>query len=167
MKRFIALVFFTSALSARAQDTNALTLTDDAKYYDFWKGKWSLLKDDGTLDTTTYFKVKASVHPAAFEEEWKFGTGMRSVALRAWDKTNNKWGFVWVSDNGLFQVWDSRKVDGQWYIYRQFSINGDTYMSRQSFILQSDGTVIRKSEKSYDEKKWELRFSQRLKRVAE
>lgn len=146
---------------------NPLVLTEDAKYFEFWKGTWCVLKEDNTIDTTSYFKVKPSVNPAAFEEEWKFGSGMKSFAIRAWDKTNNKWGFVWVSGNGLFQVWDTRKVDGHWYIYKQFTVNGDTYMSRQSFILQPDGTVLRTSEKSYDEKKWEVRFSQRLRKVSE
>ena len=149
-----------------AQDTNPLVLTEDAHYFDFWKGTWYLLKDDGTIDSTTYFKVKESVHPAALEEEWFFtpekNQPMKSIAIRAWDKTNNKWGFVWVSPNGLYQVWDTRKVDGHWYIYKNFTVNGDSYLSRQGFLLQPDGTVIRISEKSYDEKKWEVRFKQRL-----
>ena len=111
------------------------------------------------------FRVTRSVNAAAFEEKWQFGSGAESFALRAWDKTNNKWGFGWISDNGLFQVWDTRKVDGQWYIYKEFTIDGDTYLSRQGLLLQPDGTVLRVSEKTYDEKKWELRFSQRLKKV--
>lgn len=167
MKRSVTILLFLLVRLSLSQDTNVLTLTDDAHYFDFWKGKWCLQRDDGSVDTTFYFNVKESVNAAAYEEEWQFGPDQKSIALRAWDKTNNKWGFVWVSANGLFQVWDSRKVDGNWYIYRQFTINGETYMSRQSFILQPDGTVIRKSEKSTDEKIWELRFSQRLKKMTQ
>jgi hypothetical protein len=58
-----------------------------------------------------------------------------------------------------------KKIEGQWYIYKQFTINGDTCLSRQDFIPQPDGTVLRVSEKTYDEKKWELRFKQRLKKI--
>lgn len=152
------------SLYGHAQDTKPFAPEGDAKYFDFWEGDWYLLKDDNTIDTSTHFKIQRSVHPSSFIEEWQFGNGMRSVALRAWDKTNNKWGFVWVSDNGLYQVWDSKKVDGNWYIYKEFDINGDKYLSRQAFILQPDGTVLRISEKTYDEKKWELRFKQRLKK---
>ncbi len=148
---------------------NPLVMPEDAHYFDFWEGTWHTLNDDGSLDSTSYFKVKRSVHAAAFEEEWQLGgdktAPLKSIAMRAWDKTNNKWGFVWVSANGLYQVWDSKKVDGHWYIYKPFTVNGDTYLSRQGFLPQPDGTVLRVSEKSYDEKNWELRFKQHLKRV--
>lgn len=148
-----------------AQDVRPLVLTEDAHYFDFWEGTWYVVNDNNTIDTNSYFKVKRSVHPVAFEEEWQFKEVGKSIAIRAWDKTNNKWGFVWVSGNGLYQVWDTKKVDGHWYIYKQFTINGDTYLSRQGFLPQADGTVIRVSEKSYDEKTWELRFKQRLRKI--
>ena len=148
-----------------AQDTKPFIPEGDATYFDFWPGTWMEIKEDGSIDSTSHFRVTRSVNPSSFTEEWQFANGARSMAVRAWDKTNNKWGFVWVSDNGLYQVWDSRKVDGNWYIYKQFSINGDHYLSRQGFILQPDGTVLRISEKTYDEKTWQLRFKQRLKKI--
>lgn len=161
----VILIFQFVILFSFAQDQKPLVLTEDANYYNFWEGTWFGLNNDNTLDSTLCFIVTRSVNAAAFEEKWKFAKGSESFALRAWDKTNNKWGFVWISDNGLYQVWDTRKVDGHWYIYREFTINGDTYLSRQGFLLQPDGTVLRVSEKTYDEKKWELRFSQRLQKV--
>ena len=164
MKKLFIILFLSGCFASTAQDTDALILTDDARYFNFWEGEWFTVKDDGTIDTTSYFKVTRSVHEAAFIEEWQFGNGMKSIALRAWDKTKSKWGFVWVSGNGLYQVWDSKKVDGHWYIYNTFTIKGDTYISRQGFFPQPDGTVLRISEKSYDEKKWELRFKQTLKK---
>lgn len=72
---------------------------------------------------------------------------------------------MWVSANGLYQVWDTKKVDGHWYVFKQFTIEGDNYLSRQGFIPKPDGTVLRISEKSYDEKTWHLRFKQRLKKI--
>jgi hypothetical protein len=158
-------IAFAISLASSAQDNNPLVLNTDAEYFNFWLGKWYLVKEDDSIDTAFYFQVKQSVHAAAFDEIWQFGSGQKSVALRAWDKSNNKWGFVWVSGNGLYQVWDSRKIDGHWYIYKEFTVNNDTYMSRQAFLPQSDGTVLRISEKSYDEKTWELRFKQRLKKM--
>ena len=163
-KLFIALFIFITH-SSYAQDMKSFVAEGEAKYFDFWEGNWFEIKDDNSVDSASSFKVVRSVHPACFTEEWQSSNGMKSIATRAWDKTNNKWGFVWVSDNGLYQVWDSRKIDNHWYIYKQFTINGDTYLSRQAFIPQPDGTVLRISEKSYDDKKWELRFKQRLKKV--
>jgi hypothetical protein len=148
---------------SHAQDMNPLVLTEDAKYFNFWEGTWYGINDNNSIDTTLRFQVKRSVHPASFLEEWKMGNG-KSFALRSWDKTNGKWGFVWISENGLYQVWDSKLYDGHWYIVREFDINGDKYLSRQGFLLQKDGTVLRVSEKSYDDKKWEVRFKQRLKK---
>jgi hypothetical protein len=138
-------LLFTYQVSS-AQDTKPFIPEGDATYFDFWPGTWMEVKEDGKLDSNAYFKITRSVNPACFTEEWHFSNGARSIATRAWDKTNNKWGFVWVSDNGLYQVWDSKKVDGNWYIYKQFTINGDTYLSRQGFIPQADGTVLRISE---------------------
>ncbi|MEI9807705.1 MAG: hypothetical protein WDO16_07410 [Bacteroidota bacterium] len=165
MKCFLLLFLLSLAHFSQAQDTNPFTPEGEAKYFDFWAGTWFELKADNSLDSNSYFKVSRSVHPACFIEEWHFANGMNSTAIRSWDKTNNKWGFVWVSDNGLYQVWDTRKIGNDWYIYKQFTINNDTYLSRQGFILQPDGTVLRTSEKTYDEKNWEFRFKQRLKKV--
>jgi len=162
---FLIFIILAIVADAIGQDQNPLALTEDARYFDFWEGKWIGLHDNNTLDSTVSFEVVRSVNPASFEEKWQLGNS-RSAAIRAWDKSNSKWGFVWISDNGLFQIWDTRKVDGHWYIYKQFNVNGDVYLSRQGFLLQPDGTVVRVSEKSYDEKKWEVRFSQRLKKVA-
>lgn len=166
MKKLIGvLIFQFVTFFSFAQDQKPLVLTEDASYYNFWEGTWFGLNNDNTLDSTLRFIVTRSVNASAFEEKWQFAKGSESFALRAWDKTNNRWGFVWISDNGLYQVWDTRKVNGHWYIYKEFTINGDTYLSRQGFLLQPDGTVLRVSEKTYDEKTWELRFSQRLKKV--
>ncbi|HUR10717.1 MAG TPA: hypothetical protein VM012_05080 [Flavitalea sp.] len=162
---FVLLLFYLSG-NGMSQDTKPFVPDGDAKYFDFWEGTWCEVKDDDSIDSTTYFKIKRSIHPACFLEEWHFSNGMTSIAIRTWDKSNATWGFVWVSDNGLYQVWDTKKVNGNWYIYRRFTINNDSYLSRQGFILQPDGTVLRISEKSYDEKNWELRFKQKLKRIS-
>jgi len=165
MKNILSLFLIIYWIQGQSQDQNALMMTDDAQYFSFWSGKWLLLRDDGSVDSTTFYKVNRSVHDASFFEEWQMGPGNKSIAIRAWDKTNSKWGFVWVSSNGLFQVWDTRKVGKDWYIYKEFDVNGDKYLSRQGFILQENGTVLRISEKSYDGLKWELRFKQILKKA--
>ena len=71
--------------------------------------------------------------------------------------------YTWVSDNGLYQVWEGRKDHHDWWIYRHFDVVGDRYLSRQGFLPRADGSVTRISQKSYDEgQTWELRFQQRL-----
>jgi hypothetical protein len=165
MKPAILLFTLFQIINSSAQDIKPFMPGGEAKYFDFWEGTWFEIKDDNSLDSTSWFKVKRGPNASSFVEEWHFSNGAESIAVRAWDKINNKWGFAWVSDNGLYQVWDTKKVDGHWYIYKEFTINGDTYLSRQGFIPQADGSVLRISEKSYDEKKWELRFKQKLKKI--
>jgi len=70
MKAICIPIFFFLSVTSFAQDNNELVLTEDAKYFDFWEGTWHVINADGTIDTASYFKVKRSVHPAAFEEEW-------------------------------------------------------------------------------------------------
>jgi hypothetical protein len=169
-KLLIGMLCIGLPTSGFGQDTKPLTENSETHYYDFWPGTWYRVVN-GKMDTTsTCFKVSRSVHPAAFEEEWRMvidsTTTMRATALRAWDKTNARWMYTWVSDNGLHQVWEGRKVDGNWYIYRPFDINGDKYLSRQAWIPEGPDRLIRISEKSDDDgKTWQLRFKEYFERA--
>jgi hypothetical protein len=155
---------------AFGQDLKPLSENAETRYFDFWPGTWYRVVD-GKMDTTsTRFKVSCSVHAAAYEEEWRTvidsTTTLYATALRAWDKTNVRWMYTWVSDNGLFQVWEGRKVNDDWYIYRPFDINGDKYFSRQAWIPDGPNRLMRISEKSYDNgKTWQLRFKEYFERA--
>jgi hypothetical protein len=149
------------------QDDDPLVESEDTAYYDFWVGTWVEEKDGVTDTAGTRFVVEPSVNPAAFEERWRIvlddGAEWRATALRAWDKTAGRWMYTWVSDNGLYQVWEGHRNRHGWWIYRHFDVDGDRYLSRQGFLPQPDGSVLRISQKSYDEgETWELRFQQRL-----
>lgn len=149
------------------QDIKPLIQSEDTHYYDFWVGTW-YVEEEGRVDTAgTKFIVRQSVHPVAFAEEWRMVIGsdspMNATAIRAWDKTNKRWMFTWVLSNGLYQVWEGRKDKGHWYMYHRFTIEGDTYLSRQGWIPESRERVLRISEKSYDEgMTWQVRFKQTL-----
>ena len=66
-----------------------------------------------------------------------------------------------MSTDGLFQIWEGKKVEGIWYMYKTFIIEGKEVFSRQAFIPQSDTSVIRTSEHSRDGgKTWILRFKE-------
>ena len=71
---FFILIAFSIIDRAIAQDQNPLVLTEDARYFDFWEGKWIALRDNNTLDSTVTFEVVRSVNPASFEETWQFGS---------------------------------------------------------------------------------------------
>lgn len=150
-----------------AQDIKPLMQSEDTHYYDFWVGTW-YVEAEGKVDTSgTRFMVSQSVHPAAFTEEWRMGfesdSTFTATAIRAWDKTTNRWMYTWVLSNGLYQVWEGKKEKGHWYMYHRFTIDGDTYLSRQGWIPESPGRVLHISEKSYDEGvTWQLRFKQTL-----
>jgi len=175
MKRFwtvlaMLLIVFDLAVLAFGQDSKPLIENAETHYYDFWPGAWYRVVD-GKMDTSsTRFIVTRSVHPAAYKEEWRMvidsTTTVYATALRAWDKTNSRWMYTWVSDNALYQVWEGRKVNNDWYIYRPFDISGDKYLSRQAWIPEGPNRLMRISEKSYDDgKTWQLRFKEYFERA--
>jgi len=149
--------------------TLANAQTDDRRYFDFWEGTW-VQEVDGKPDTSkTVFRVTRSVNRNTFEEDWKMvlgATTMRAKGVRAWDDSTKAWPYLWISDAGHYQIWDGRKADGNWYIYRHFDFGTDKYLSRQAWIPESPTRLMRVSEKSYDEgKTWELRFKEYYQRV--
>ena len=84
-------------------------------------------------------------------------------AWRAWDTRTKKWDFAWMSSDGLFQIWEGKKVDDIWYMYKTFILdNGEEVLSRQAFIPLNINVMERTSEHSKDQgKSWDLRFKER------
>lgn len=149
------------ASGAAAQDAPAARGSEDSRYYDFWPGTWVEVVDGYPDTTATRFTVRRGVHAAAFEEEWRLfydGAEHRSRAFRAWDDALDRWRFVWVSDDGHFQVWEGEKVDGEWYIVREFETADGAFLSRQAWIPESEDRLIRVMERSFDGgRTWETR----------
>ena len=145
------------------QDTAPLVESADTHYYDFWVGRWATEKDGKVDPAGTTFHVTRGVHPAAFEETWGDN---RARAFRSWDKTAGTWMHVWVSGNGLFQVWEGRRVGTDWYMYKEFNVNGDRYLSRQAVLNRGPGRAVRVSERSDDGgRTWTLRFREELRKL--
>ena len=156
-----AALALTGAHTAAAQTTRPLVENADTHYFDFFVGRW-FPAVDGRVDTTgTSFTVRRSVNAAAFEEQWAQRLDnrvLRSVAFRAWDQVANRWMFSWVSDNGLFQVWQGEKVGDDWYIVREFDFEGQKFLSRQAWIPDGPNRLTRVMERSTDGgKTWQTR----------
>ncbi len=155
----------------RAQTDAAFVESDDTHYYDFWPGTWVEIVD-GVVDTTAAsFTVRRILHAAAFEEDWRLvydGKAHRSTALRAWDQVTNRWMFTWVSDNALFQVWEGEKIGEDWYIVKEFEIDGESVLSRQAWIPDGENQLIRILQRSVDGgKTWTTRYRTAFRRVAQ
>jgi hypothetical protein len=156
----------TNVLSlANPAETRKFVPEGEAKYFDFLEGNWYQIKPDNTIDYTSYKKVKRGPNASSFIEEWHFSNGQNSLALRAWDNTNKTWTFNWTNDAARFQVWDNKKIDSIWYIYRFFESDNEKYWTRQSFTLQPDGTMIWQGERSADEKNWTVRWKDKFKKI--
>jgi hypothetical protein len=138
---------------AVAQTDAAMEESEDTHYYDFWPGTWVEVVD-GVVDTSaTIFTVRRSVSAASYEEDWRLvydGESHESKALRAWDQVNERWMFTWISDNGLFQVWEGQKVGDDWYIVKEFNIDGEIILSRQAWIPEGDHRLRRVLQRSTD-----------------
>jgi hypothetical protein len=74
--------------------------------------------------------------------------------------------FSWVSDNGLFQVWQGEKVGDDWYIVREFDFEGQKFLSRQAWIPDGANRLTRVMERSTDGgKTWQTRSRSVFQRV--
>lgn len=133
----------------------------DSTYYDSWIGVW-YKEVDGKIENSPTFVVTQGLYKAAFEETWMGAGGDFSKAWRAWDGRTKKWDFAWMSADGLFQIWEGKKIDGIWYMYKTFILDdGLEVLSRQAFIPKSNSTLVRTSEHSRDNgKTWQLRFKE-------
>ena len=168
----VAVVFIAlagTAGDALGQTTRPFSENADTRYFDFWPGTWYPVVD-GRVDTTgSVFIVRRSVNRAAFEEVWLQhidSTSTRSVAIRAWDQITNKWMFVWVSGNALFQVWEGQKVGSDWYIVREFNFEGQRFHSRQAWIPDGPDRLVRVIERSNDGgRSWQTRYRSTFQRV--
>jgi hypothetical protein len=125
----------------------------DAAYYAFWPGTWCALVDDAPRADQSCFVVKTGLHDAVFDEEWvQLVDGQRLVskAMRAWDPIEKRWMLVWVSAEGHFQIWNGTKVGSDWYIVRAFEQGGQSFLSRQAWIPNGAGRLVRVMERSFD-----------------
>jgi hypothetical protein len=156
--------------SVQAQDVQPLDDHPSSHYFDFWEGTWHQVVDGHADSNRTTFQVHRGVHRAAFIENWHLvidsETSSQASALRAWDKTAQRWMYTWVSDNGLFQVWEGRQLGSDWCFYREFDVQGDRYLSRQAWIPAGPDRLIRISERSNDGgRTWLVRFREEYRRV--
>jgi hypothetical protein len=160
---------FGTPIGLAAQDLSRVPDSPAQRYYDYWIGTWHR-EVDGRADTSdTEFRVTREPSGTVLER-WRVktdGGSYHATGLRSFDKAWNRWMYVWTSDDGHFQVWQGRQVDGHWYIYREFDIAGDRYLSRQAWIPESPTRLTRVSEKSYDGGlTWELRFREFYRKTA-
>lgn len=177
MSRFRLMLCIAATLSlsgippAFAQTDAPFVPSDDTDYFDFWPGTWVEVVHGQPDTSATRFTVRRSVNPAAFVEEWRQvydGAAHQSIALRGWDQVTNTWRFTWLSDNALFQDWEGVKVNSHWYILKAFTINDQRLLSRQAWIPQANGHVLRVMERSFDDgQTWQTRSRTLFQRIEE
>jgi hypothetical protein len=141
--------------------SQAVSDEKDTNYYQDWVGEWYEVIEGQTNELPS-FVVREALYPNSFEEVWMGKGGDFGKAWRAYDTRTKKWDFAWMSTDGIFQLWEGRKENGIWYIYRYFILdNGDKVLSRQAFIVNDKNHMKRTSEHSRDEgKTWILRFTE-------
>jgi hypothetical protein len=169
-QRLLILLVLAAVPPLAAQDLPQRPFPPDARYFDFWVGTWYQVVN-GRVDTAgTRFIVRPGVHTASWLEDWRMriagDTVVSAHAVRSWDASRGRWGYLWVSSDGHFQVWDGCKAGADWYICRVFEFPTDRYLSRQGWLPVGPGRVQRISQKSYDGgQTWQLRFAEEYVRV--
>jgi len=159
MKNKYKIIFSAIFIAQMSMAQNNLS-ENDSLYYNNWVGEW-YKEVDGLLSNEPTFVVKRALYNSSFEEYWMGAGGNFSMAWRAWDTRTQSWGFAWMSTDGLFQNWEGKKINGIWYMYKIFIIQGKEVLSRQAFIPEGEKTLIRTSEHSRDNgQTWKLRFKE-------
>lgn len=166
----LGIMLLFSAALIYGQTTGAAPPSPEKRFYDFWPGTWAKIINGRVDEKASSFHVTRSIHDAAFDEDWLLvnekGEVLLSKAIRAWDQVNNRWMFVWISDNALFQVWEGQKFGDRWYIVREFEAGGRKFLSRQAWWPEGSDRVVRISERSFDGgKTWEVRFREEYGRL--
>ncbi|MDC8003685.1 hypothetical protein POV27_06460 [Aureisphaera galaxeae] len=162
-----ALSFWTLFLST------FLVYSQSADHFDFWKnGKWEseiTIYNNDTIPEKDSFIVRKLEGMNAFTENWKIFIGdgeyVDANVTRAFDKETNRWKLFYVDDLNA-QLWDSQNVDGRLYFFKEFSYKGKKFYSRQTWIPQSDGSVVRIIERSEDNREWRIRYWQLFKLIS-
>ncbi|HNP35234.1 MAG TPA: hypothetical protein PKK10_05230 [Woeseiaceae bacterium] len=145
--------------------------TEQSAYFDFWPGVWHEIVDGQPDPSATTFVVRRGVHPAAYVEEWTQvddGIARKSFAIRAWDQINDRWQFTWISENALYQNWDTERVGDDWYIVKEWNIDGKVFLTRQAWIADGPNSLTRVFERSFDNRaSWELVSKTKFQRVGD
>jgi hypothetical protein len=157
--------------AALAQTAAEYVPNEQSTYYDFWPGVWQEVVDGKPDPDGTTFVVRRSVNPASYLEEWTQvyeGDAHESFAIRAWDQIDQRWKFTWISDNALYQLWDTERVGDDWYIVKTWNIDGKVFITRQGWIPDGPDTLVRVFERSFDNRAtWETVSRNTFKRVAD
>jgi hypothetical protein len=148
---------------ARAAEPDSV----DVHYYDGWPGTWYRVEGERVDSLPTFEVRKGPGH--SFLEDWYLvidGKRTSSFALRSWDPETKMWRLAWVADPEYFQIWDGVKHPEGWYITRKFVQGAETFWSRQAWIPQGPGRMLRTIERSTDGgRTWTVRSRSEYRRL--
>lgn len=135
-------------------------------YFDFLIGEWHIVQKKTTNGTTTggrdTYTFRKGLDGNAILSEWYFNRGTETdpnytegLYYSAYDNLTDAWSFYYISAASA-QYYEGKKEDEQWYFYREFTIEGNSFLQRQSWKLKNDLTLIRTIENSSDNgRNWE------------
>lgn len=163
----IVTLLFAGVADAPAQDRGSPD-AGDVRYYDAWPGAWHRIDGERVEPVPTFVVRRGPGH--SFLEDWYLeidGKRAPSFGLRSWDPESRTWRLVWVSDPGLFQIWDGIRHPDGWYIVRRFGEGPGAFLSRQAWIPQGPDRMLRTIERSTDDgKTWTVRYRDVFTRVS-
>lgn len=132
----------------------------ERNHFDFLIGEWKIIEkktmsgtESGGFDTYIF---KKDLEKNAIRSEWYFNRGTVSepnytegLYYSAYDNLTNAWSFYYISPVSA-QYYQGQKEDGVWFFYREFTIEGNAFLQRQSWKLLNQSTLLRTIENSDD-----------------
>lgn len=130
---------------------------DDPGYHelDFWLGTWDVQIDGKTVGTN---RIERILRGCAVMEHWESSRGDKGKSLFTYDRINETWKQVWVTDGAFSPGGLKEKVlierfdDGGMRFEGQILLdNGDAYLDRTTLRPLPGGKVHQLIEISYDD----------------
>lgn len=145
----VCLVLAASDFGQKSNSSVAPCENAEARAFEFQIGVWQ------TADGKITHEIKKIPGGCGVQEIWEKDGKVTAFALKSFDlglhnaKGEQKWFYSWTAA-GFHQFWEGRKENGGWRFYRQWTLEGQTILSRTYWNQLADGSIDRIVEQSRD-----------------
>ena len=153
--RLVPFLIVMFAVSALAQQTPC---TDPAyRQFDFWLGKWEVVKPDGTVAGAN--RIEKEYGGCVLHERYVTPKGYTGESLNAYDPARKVWHQTWVDNTGLLLLLEGQ-FNGKSMILEGTTKDGagKTTKHRISWTPNADRTVRQLWESTDAKGAWTVAF---------
>lgn len=142
IRKVLLLVLFLNLAVVKAQDPNSCSCcTENHTAFDYWLGDWDVYNTNGdVLGTNKILKMQAG---CVLLENWVGASGSTGTSYNFYDKAENSWNQIWVSNTGgVLRLKGNPNEDGAMVMTSELVKNPDgDYYNQITWTPNGDGSV--------------------------